>query len=68
MSTTITETKTTPPVDNLQKYSFENLKPYSHPPETSADLRWSELVTLDLEEYSKPGGKESLAKQLGSCP
>lgn len=64
MSTTVTETKIAPPVDNLQKYSFENLEPYAHPPETKADLRWSELVTLDLEEYSKPGGKERLAQQL----
>ena len=64
MSTTITETRTAPAIDNLQKYSFENLSKYSHPPETKANLRWSELVTLDLEEYSKPGGKERLAQQL----
>ena len=53
-----------PAVDNSQQYSFKNTKQYSHPPEASADLRWSELVTFDLEEYSKSGGKERLAKQL----
>lgn len=49
--------------DNSQ-YDFANLKPYSHPPETKEDLPWSELVTLDLEDYDRPGGKERLAKQL----
>jgi isopenicillin N synthase-like dioxygenase len=46
------------------KYDFANLRPYVHPPETKADLPWSELVTLDLEDYIRPGGKERLAKQL----
>ena len=64
MSTTITETIAPSTADIYQKYSFGNLTPYVHPPETKADLRWSELVTLDLEEYGRPGGKERLAKQL----
>ena len=66
MSTAVTETITAAPSaeDIQEKYSYDNLKPYSHPPETKADLRWSELVTLDLEEYNQPGGKERLAKQL----
>ena len=49
---------------DLSQYDFANLKPYTHPPETKEDLPWSELVTLDLEDYNRPGGKERLAKQL----
>ncbi|KFZ19788.1 hypothetical protein V502_03470 [Pseudogymnoascus sp. VKM F-4520 (FW-2644)] len=47
-----------------QQYDYKNLTPYVYPPETKADLPWSELVTLDLEDYGRPGGKERLAKQL----
>ena len=71
MSTTITETvqsqsqpQPQPSIQDPHKYDFGNLKPYTHPPETKADLPWSELVTLDLEDYDRPGGKERLAKQL----
>jgi hypothetical protein len=64
MSVTTTETIAPPAVHSQDQYKFENLTPYQHPPETKADLRWSELVTLDLEDYSRPGGKERLAKQL----
>ena len=35
-----------------------------HPPETKKELPWAELVTLDLEDFPRPGGKERLAKQL----
>ncbi|KAH7096025.1 hypothetical protein FB567DRAFT_47775 [Paraphoma chrysanthemicola] len=49
---------------DFSKYDLTNLKPYVHPPETKEDLPWSELVTLDLEDYDRPGGKERLAKQL----
>jgi hypothetical protein len=49
---------------DFSKYSFDKLEPYVHPPETKEDLPWSELVTLDLEDYGRPGGKERLAKQL----
>lgn len=49
---------------DLSKWDFSNLRPYVHPPETKEDLPWSELVTLDLEDYHRPGGKERLAKQL----
>ena len=51
-------------VKDSSQYAFENLTPYTHPPETKQDLPWSELVTLDLEDYGRPGGKERLAKQL----
>lgn len=49
---------------DFSKYSFDKLEPYVHPPETKENLPWSELVTLDLEDYGRPGGKERLAKQL----
>lgn len=45
-------------------HDISKLKPYVHPPETKADLSWSELVTLDLADYDRHGGKERLAKQL----
>jgi isopenicillin N synthase-like dioxygenase len=70
MSTTITETvqaviqPETQHTSQDSKYDFTNLRPYVHPPETKENLPWSELVTLDLEDYSRPGGKERLAKQL----
>ena len=66
MSTTVTQianVQLAVEKDNSQ-YDFANLRPYVHPPETKADLPWSELVTLDLEDYDRPGGKERLAKQL----
>jgi hypothetical protein len=53
-----------PTTESFAKYDFSNLDPYVHPPETKEDLPWSELVTLDLEDYARPGGKERLAKQL----
>src|ERR1700755_2036693 len=49
---------------NSDQSKYLKLKPYAHPPETKAELPWAELVTLDLEEFEKPGGKERLAKQL----
>lgn len=70
MSTTITETKrpevsqSSLKVDDPSEYDFKNLTPYAHPPETKEDLPWAELVTLDLEDYGRPGGRERLAKQL----
>lgn len=61
MSTTVTQTT---PADPLGQYSFDKLEPYFHPPETKEDLPWAELVTLDLEEFGRPGGKQRLAAQL----
>lgn len=64
-TTTIQENaSTTKASKDFSKYDFGNLTPYVHPPETKEDLPWSELVTLDLEDYGRPGGKERLAKQL----
>jgi len=70
MSTTITEapqvqhTVKAVQLQDPHKYDYNNLAPYSHPPETKEALPWSELVTLDLEDLPRPGGKERLAKQL----
>jgi len=67
MSAVITETvapTATSAVENNKQYDYENLPAYVHPPETKEDLPWAELVTLDLEDYGRPGGKERLAKQL----
>jgi hypothetical protein len=64
-TTTVTETVTQVPIaQDFSKYDFASLEPYTHPPETKEDLPWAELVTLDLEDYNRPGGKERLSKQL----
>jgi hypothetical protein len=66
MSTTTVETTNiqTEAKKDYSQYDYENLEPYVHPAETQEDLPWAELVTLDLEDYARPGGKERLAKQL----
>ncbi|KIW09941.1 hypothetical protein PV08_11717 [Exophiala spinifera] len=63
MSVTTVDQHSTQPSANGDQ-GFLRLKPYVHPPDTKAELAWAELVTLDLEEFDKPGGKERLAKQL----
>jgi len=67
-TTVVQETAVSAPVQvekDFSQYSFDKLEPYQHPPETKEDLPWSELVTLDLEDYHRKGGKERLAKLLG---
>lgn len=70
MSSTVTETQTPEAtlgslkLDDPSKYDYKNLTPYVHPPETKKNLDWAELVTLDLEDYNREGGKGRLAKQL----
>jgi hypothetical protein len=64
ITSTQTVTSNDPPISDLSQYDFTKLEPYVHPPDTKEDLPWSELVTLDLEDYNRPGGKERLAKQL----
>jgi hypothetical protein len=71
MSTTVTQTTTTAgpykltlDAEDQHKYDYSNLKAYEHPPETKESLPLAELVTLDLEDYARPGGKERLAAQL----
>jgi hypothetical protein len=34
---------------------------YQDIPETTADLDWAELVTIDLSKFDEPGGKHKLA-------
>ncbi|KAL2812268.1 hypothetical protein BJX63DRAFT_432711 [Aspergillus granulosus] len=44
--------------------SGSNIPTYHQVPETSFDLDWADLSTLDLSQFDQPGGKERLAKQL----
>ncbi|KAE9367762.1 Clavaminate synthase-like protein [Stipitochalara longipes BDJ] len=37
---------------------------YTQAPETTYELDWAELATLDLSKFHEPGRKEELAKQL----
>jgi isopenicillin N synthase-like dioxygenase len=37
---------------------------YQDIPETTADLPWADLVTIDLSLFDQPGGKQKLAAQL----
>ncbi|XMA10285.1 hypothetical protein WAI453_003076 [Rhynchosporium graminicola] len=65
VTTTHTETQQSNLVSkDSSKYSYASLSPYVHPPETSESLPWAELVTLDLSDYTTPGGKQRLASQL----
>lgn len=38
--------------------------PYMQAPETSAELDWADLATLDLSKFNQPGGKQELAATL----
>ncbi|KAJ5946136.1 hypothetical protein N7454_002975 [Penicillium verhagenii] len=40
------------------------LAKYEYPAETKEQLKYADLVTLDLGEFDLPGGKERLAQQL----
>lgn len=40
------------------------LQEYQQVPESSFDLEWADLVTLDLSKFDQPGGKQLLANQL----
>ncbi|KAF7591708.1 hypothetical protein BBP40_001221 [Aspergillus hancockii] len=44
--------------------STKPLEKYVHTPETKLDLKYADLVTIDLSEFDHPGGKEKLAAQL----
>jgi hypothetical protein len=37
---------------------------YTQVLETTHELDWADLATLDLSKFNEPGGKEELAKQL----
>lgn len=38
--------------------------PYVQVPETSENLDWADLVTVDLSKFDQPGGKEELAAEF----
>ena len=40
------------------------LPKYEQVPVTKQELDWADLVTLDLEDFDRPGGKDRLSKQL----
>ncbi|KAM3477232.1 hypothetical protein MY5147_002834 [Beauveria neobassiana] len=42
----------------------EKIPTYHQVPETSYELNWADLATLDLSRFDQPGGKQELAKQL----
>jgi isopenicillin N synthase-like dioxygenase len=44
--------------------SLADIPNYQVIPETTADLDWADLITLDLSQFDQPGGKEKLAAQL----
>ncbi|KAL2823818.1 putative 2OG-Fe(II) oxygenase family oxidoreductase [Aspergillus cavernicola] len=54
-----TVTQTPAPV-----FTGSDIPTYHQVPETSFDLDWADLSTLDLSQFDQPGGKERLAKQL----
>lgn len=37
---------------------------YVQVPETSENLDWADLATLDLSKFDQPGGKQELAAQF----
>ncbi|KAL4998638.1 hypothetical protein BDV10DRAFT_201160 [Aspergillus recurvatus] len=41
--------------------------PYVQVPETSANLDWADLRTLDLSKFDLPGGKQDLAAELAKA-
>ncbi|OJJ35459.1 hypothetical protein ASPWEDRAFT_510244 [Aspergillus wentii DTO 134E9] len=48
------------PTETVQK----PLEKYVHPPETKHKLKYADLITLDMADFDRPGGKERLAAQL----
>jgi isopenicillin N synthase-like dioxygenase len=67
MTTTITKTAQAGvdvPIKDAHQYDYDRLATYVHPSETKEELPWAELVTLDLEDFDRPGGKQRLAAQL----
>ncbi|KII84624.1 hypothetical protein PLICRDRAFT_46005 [Plicaturopsis crispa FD-325 SS-3] len=64
MSPVATTPRSTSPVSRASVKPRTVPGPYSSIPETTADLEWAELVSLDLSTFENPGGKEALAQQL----
>ena len=40
------------------------IKPWARPRQTSEDLDWADLPTIDLSRFDEPGGKQALARDL----
>lgn len=38
--------------------------PYEQARETTEELDWADLITLDLSKFDQPGGKHELAAEL----
>lgn len=38
--------------------------PYEQARETTEELDWADLITLDLSKFDQPGGKQELAAEL----
>lgn len=51
-------TKSTPP------HLMRPLPTYEQVSESTFELDWADLVTLDLSKFDQPGGKQHLAQQL----
>ncbi|KAJ5874806.1 uncharacterized protein N7529_003236 [Penicillium soppii] len=45
-------------------HTASDIPTYDQVPETTFDLDWADLATLDLSQFEQPGGKHQLAKQL----
>lgn len=48
----------------LQASNHFSTEAWNRPKETSEDLDWAPLATIDLSRFDEPGGKQELAKQL----
>lgn len=53
----------TPSKEEVIRYGTAE-HPYSTLPETTEDLPWADLITLELSKFDEPGGKQFLANQL----
>lgn len=48
----------------VQTSTSTSIPLYTQVAETTHELDWADLATLDLSKFDAPGGKEVLAKQL----
>ncbi|KAK0121924.1 hypothetical protein ONS95_010199 [Cadophora gregata] len=48
----------------VETSALNGIPSYTQVPETSYDLDWADLATLDLSIFNDPGGKQALAAQL----
>ncbi|KIW29596.1 uncharacterized protein PV07_05402 [Cladophialophora immunda] len=50
--------------ETITRPAFLSLPKWNQVPETTHELDWADLVTLDLSKFDQPGGKQELATQL----